>query len=174
MKKKSPSNEISICNNHKESVSKWEREEGRGEEYVSVEIVVDLPKAIKGRKEETESEREKEERRGRKILLKLLRNVERADDIYLESYFRNSAHDLQYENPSSSRRNRKMLRVCAVCLLDISLHLVPHLVRLYDENLRRNRRSLHEWSCYNVIKKKKKWKRKVKINLLCEEMYVNE
>lgn len=44
-------------------------------------------------------EGEKDER-GRKILLKLLRNVGRVDDICLESYFRNSVQDLQYENPT--------------------------------------------------------------------------
>ena len=44
-------------------------------------------------------EGEKDERR-RKILLKLLRNVGRVDDICLESYFRNSVQDLQYENPT--------------------------------------------------------------------------
>lgn len=87
-------------------------------------------------------------RGGRKIFLKLLRNVGRADDIYLESYFRNSVQDLQYENPSKksfSRRNRKVLRR-SMYLLGISLHLLAHLVRLYDETCdrkRRKRRSLH-------------------------------
>lgn len=109
----------------------------------------------KGRKEETKSVGKKR-RRGRKILLKLLRNVGRVHDIYLESYFPNSVQDLQYENPSSSRRNRKVLRR-SIYLLGFSLHLVAHLVRLYDEiyDTRRNRRNLHAFwmELHNGIEK---------------------